>query len=193
MPRNQTVSLSEKKQIDAICFALFKIHGKHNVYKHEKYAEAVVIARDVLSNRRLWFGSYYEFLRHHKEKLIEFIAQHKSKWLPGRKARGSKTKPVQASTSGPSVVYIDGIDVASVEFLSTFKWRRLRLEALIKYGRRCVCCGITPEKGGVMHVDHIKPRKLFPALALDIKNLQVLCQDCNHGKGNWNHTDWRPK
>lgn len=43
-----------------------------------------------------------------------------------------------------------------------------------------------------MNVDHIKPRRLFPWLALELKNLQVLCHDCNHGKGNWDQTDWRP-
>ena len=42
-----------------------------------------------------------------------------------------------------------------------------------------------------MHVDHIKPRKLYPALALDVNNLQILCEVCNHGKGNWDMTDWR--
>ena len=42
-----------------------------------------------------------------------------------------------------------------------------------------------------MNVDHIKPRRLFPDLALSLDNLQVLCHECNHGKGNWDMTDWR--
>lgn len=43
-----------------------------------------------------------------------------------------------------------------------------------------------------MNVDHVKPRKLFPHLALDVDNLQILCDACNHGKSNWDQTDWRP-
>lgn len=78
-------------------------------------------------------------------------------------------------------------------FLSSYEWRRVRMEALKKYGARCQCCGATPADGVKMNVDHIKPRKIFPHLALDVSNLQVLCEECNHGKGNWDMTDWRPK
>lgn len=91
------------------------------------------------------------------------------------------------------VAYVQGIDVRSVDFLHTYEWRRVRMEALKKYGPRCQCCGASPETGAVMNVDHIKPRKLFPNLALDVDNLQILCHECNHGKGNWDMTDWRPE
>ena len=77
------------------------------------------------------------------------------------------------------------------DFLSTFEWRKVRMVALKKYGPRCQCCGATPADGLKMHVDHIKPRKLYPQLALDVSNLQILCEECNHGKGNWDMTDWR--
>lgn len=43
-----------------------------------------------------------------------------------------------------------------------------------------------------MNVDHIRPRSRFPELALTESNLQVLCETCNHGKGNWSERDWRP-
>ena len=65
------------------------------------------------------------------------------------------------------------------------------MEALKKYGPRCQCCGATPADGVRINVDHIKPRKHYPELALDVENLQVLCEECNHGKGNWDTTDWR--
>jgi hypothetical protein len=83
------------------------------------------------------------------------------------------------------------INPTADEFLSSFEWRSLRMMALKKHGARCQCCGASPATGAVMHVDHIKPRKFFPELALDLDNLQVLCGDCNHGKGNWDTTDWR--
>jgi hypothetical protein len=83
--------------------------------------------------------------------------------------------------------------VAQPKFLKTFEWRKLRLVALKKYGAMCMCCGATPGTGAVMNVDHIKPRKTHPELALDIDNLQILCGECNHGKGNWDDTDFRPK
>lgn len=81
--------------------------------------------------------------------------------------------------------------VMSDAFLDSYEWRKLRMEALKRDGARCACCGATRAHGVAMHVDHIKPRKLFPNLALSLDNLQVLCEACNHGKGNWDMTDWR--
>lgn len=83
------------------------------------------------------------------------------------------------------------VDPSSNEFLSTYEWRVVRMMALEKYGAVCQCCGASPKSGAVINVDHIKPRRLFPELALDVNNLQVLCHECNHGKGNWSQTDWR--
>jgi 5-methylcytosine-specific restriction endonuclease McrA len=79
------------------------------------------------------------------------------------------------------------------KFLSSKEWKATRLLALQKYGNRCMACGITPNLGAVLHVDHIKPRRLYPRLALDVNNLQILCEDCNEGKANWSIQDFRPK
>lgn len=79
----------------------------------------------------------------------------------------------------------------SDSFLESYEWRCLRMKILKRDGRKCACCGATPLDGAVMNVDHIKPRKLFPALAMDEKNLQVLCHECNHGKSNWDMTNWK--
>lgn len=76
------------------------------------------------------------------------------------------------------------------DFYFSPEWLELRYRAIKKYGRKCMCCGATDKP---IHVDHIKPRSRFPDLALDITNLQILCRDCNLGKGAWDKTDWRPK
>jgi 5-methylcytosine-specific restriction endonuclease McrA len=101
-----------------------------------------------------------------------------------RKRKQEKNNKLQAP-------FASKIDVRSDAFLSSFEWRKLRMQALKMYGPKCMCCGATPATGSVMNVDHIKPRKLFPKLALEINNLQILCHECNHGKGNWDQTDWR--
>ncbi len=113
-------------------------------------------------------------------------------------ARSGKAKKIKAARSKEFCSKVDAGTwpanssfLSSDKFLSSFAWRQVRMKALIKHGRRCLCCGASPADGAVMNVDHVKPRKLFPELALDVDNLQVLCHDCNHGKGNWDQTDWR--
>lgn len=77
----------------------------------------------------------------------------------------------------------------SIDFFSSREWLELRYEVLRRYGKECMLCGA---KNKTIHVDHIKPRSKFPHLAMDINNLQVLCCDCNLGKGNNYQDDWRP-
>jgi len=76
-------------------------------------------------------------------------------------------------------------------FLLSYEWRVTRMKVLVRDGARCACCGSTAKDGVRMNVDHIKPRKTHPELALNMSNLQVLCEVCNHGKSNWDTTDWR--
>ena len=78
------------------------------------------------------------------------------------------------------------------DFLESWEWNTLRYKILQKFGRRCMCCGVTPEDGAKMCVDHILPRYTHPELRLDPENLQVLCFNCNKGKGAWDTTDFRP-
>ena len=75
-------------------------------------------------------------------------------------------------------------------FYQSYEWRRLRYFVLKNYGRKCMLCGTTE---GAMHGDHIKPLRKYWELRLDPENIQILCEVCNHGKGNWDETDWRPK
>jgi len=96
----------------------------------------------------------------------------------------SKNKAAKKNAVRPA------LDPNSDAFLSSFQWRTLRMSAFKKYGNRCQCCGASPSDGIVLNVDHVKPRKHHPELALDINNLQILCAACNHGKLNTT-VDWR--
>lgn len=76
-----------------------------------------------------------------------------------------------------------------LDFYKTRAWRELRYRVLDKHGKKCQACGRNDPKEKY-HVDHIKPRSKYPELELDFNNLQILCEDCNRGKGNMSQTDW---
>ena len=78
----------------------------------------------------------------------------------------------------------------SAAFLRSDEWYALRQLAFQKYGRRCMRCKID-HRHAVISVDHIKPRKDHPELALELSNLQILCRTCNGIKSNRDDTDWR--
>ena len=75
----------------------------------------------------------------------------------------------------------------SKKFYQSARWKNLRLRALANH-QSCRACGRSPKKHGiVLHVDHILPRSIYPEYALYLGNLQILCEDCNIGKGNTIH------
>jgi len=110
------------------------------------------------------------------------------------KAPSSKPrKPPKVRAKAPRVRSVKSAKARSFDefnaFYQTKEWRQLRFKALLKYGRACMCCRATD---AIMHVDHIKPRSKFPELELCLDNLQILCEDCNMGKGGWSDADFRP-
>lgn len=77
-------------------------------------------------------------------------------------------------------------------FYTTDSWRILRRKVLKIYGDECMNCGLSPnETGKSPHVDHIKPRSLYPHLKLEIKNLQILCEECNTTLKSTHVVDYR--
>lgn len=100
-----------------------------------------------------------------------------------KKARHAKALQKRLSTARGK--RSSGFTYASEE------WRLLRYQALKRDGGKCACCGRTRKDGVVMHVDHIKPKSRYPQHAYELSNLQVLCDDCNLGKGAHDETDWR--
>jgi len=85
-------------------------------------------------------------------------------------------------------------EVTADGFYTSAKWRKLRFDVLEHCGARCMCCGWTPNAshdGNFIVVDHIKSRRLNPELEYEFDNLQVLCNDCNLGKGRFKVNDFR--
>jgi len=89
-------------------------------------------------------------------------------------------------------VLLKGIEFAKrKDFYSTKEWKRLRYDVLAKHKGVCMLCGASAKTGAVIHIDHIKPKFSHPELSLDETNLQVLCEECNLGKGMRDDTDFR--
>jgi 5-methylcytosine-specific restriction endonuclease McrA len=70
----------------------------------------------------------------------------------------------------------------SGKFYTSKEWLSFRIQMLKKLGFRCFACGVTA-KERTLHVDHIKPRSIYPELSFCEDNIQILCVDCNIGKG----------
>lgn len=120
--------------------------------------------------------------------------------LKGKKYRVKEPKAsrghlVLAAKDGKRIQYAS--KDTKEAFYASWEWRTLRMEVIKKQGKRCNCCGATPEDltvGGSrvrLVVDHIKPLSKHWNLRLEPSNLQVLCDECNMGKGAWDETDHR--
>lgn len=104
-------------------------------------------------------------------------------------------KWVQCEVGRPRLPFRPRTKPASVakDFYDTWEWKEARFAALKRHGRQCQCCGWTPGASLNNHlvVDHIRPLRTHPQLALDPENHQVLCNDCNMGKSFKHHDDFR--
>jgi hypothetical protein len=120
----------------------------------------------------------------------------RKKWKP---TKAKLQAPITVCNSDGSQKLLTAIEYKALihrnesqkSFYLYHEWRELRYQALREQGGRCCLCGRSARDGITLHVDHIKPRSKFPNLALDITNLQVLCEECNIGKGNKDDIDWR--
>ena len=70
-----------------------------------------------------------------------------------------------------------------VSFYQRPEWKRLRAKVIENQGMTCRHCHRTPDAPSDVHVDHIRPRYIYPELSFTLGNLQPLCADCNMGKG----------
>ena len=65
-------------------------------------------------------------------------------------------------------------------FYNTKEWYKVRAKALARDRYLCCMCGCSIRGKGKAHVDHIKKRRAYPALALTLSNLQSLCSHCHN-------------
>jgi hypothetical protein len=78
------------------------------------------------------------------------------------------------------------------DFYDSWEWKRLSYDVRMIGHATCACCGADPKRDRVRIVcDHIKPIRRYWHLRLDAANVQILCDDCNRGKGSRDQTDWR--
>lgn len=100
-----------------------------------------------------------------------------------KKLRPIQSRKITQSWVDGKISKLDGDD----------KWKAVRYQALKAGGGKCCLCGRSAHDGIKLHVDHIKPKSIYPELMYDVDNLQVLCDECNVGKCNFDDTDWRQK
>lgn len=122
-----------------------------------------------------------------------------------KKKRGKKYKykaiggPVKSLITGETLTKRKPLcskDVGKVSqksisaFYKSWEWKKLAYKCKLRDGRRCACCGATPEHGAVIVSDHIKPLRKHWSLRLEPSNIQTMCSSCNMGKGSWDETDF---
>ena len=109
-------------------------------------------------------------------------------WLARSRSEGWSTSAARPSAQALPAPLLNAHRMAA--FYTSPAWRSTRYAALARSRGRCECCGRS-SWSTTLHVDHIMPRSWAPELALEGENLQVLCDDCNLGKGNTDAIDWR--
>lgn len=107
--------------------------------------------------------------------------------------RRSRRKPEREPYISPPIVTKRKSDRERqiAGFYTCIPWKQLAYDTKVKRGRRCECCGATPADGVRIVTDHIKPLRTHWDLRLDPGNVQVLCDDCNRGKGSRSADDFR--
>jgi 5-methylcytosine-specific restriction endonuclease McrA len=117
------------------------------------------------------------------------IADAKKKLNRRKAVKASKTK-LKEKLKATNITLLNNYTISKYvpnmgnKFYSTKEWRELRWQVLSTSTGQCSVCGRSHKVHKViLHVDHILPRSKYPELELSLNNMQVLCEDCNLGKG----------
>ncbi len=97
----------------------------------------------------------------------------------------AKKKPLRVAAPAPA----NDREAQIRAFYASWEWKRLSYDVKIERGRKCECCGAKAPDVRI-HTDHVKPIRHHWHLRLERSNLQVLCEDCNMGKGSRDETDF---
>lgn len=141
-----------------------------------------------------WEKNFKERIRRGHEKHLQDIALAKKERKKSTKNNGERKSIPEVCIIKKSIKKYSHPLLGKKEYSDFYKsesWRQIRYLALKNTEGRCQCCGAKATDGISLHVDHIKPRSRYPEIELSLDNLQVLCDDCNIGKGDWDQTDWR--
>jgi 5-methylcytosine-specific restriction enzyme A len=98
--------------------------------------------------------------------------QRKSPALPKKRGASEKAAAVELSWASGIMPSMDG-------FYNTQAWRKMRGKILKRDGYRCVVCKADCRGKGKARVDHIRPLRQAPQLALEPSNLRTLCTGCD--------------
>lgn len=121
-------------------------------------------------------------IRRAPKKRAEKMAKLRKRWaVIHRKHRKEKEK--DADMAKRRNRFVMAASMRSDDFYKTLEWKEFRIQVLQEYESRCFACGRTPFDGVSIQVDHIKPRWIYPEFAFSMWNMQILCADCNQGKG----------
>lgn len=76
-------------------------------------------------------------------------------------------------------------------FYATLAWKELSYRTRTRYPPRCMLCLKPGSETNPLVCDHIKPLRFNWELRLDPNNMQILCNNCNIGKGSHCDADYR--
>lgn len=126
------------------------------------------------------------------DRVVPMSVERSLKKARRKARRARRLAKAQAKSASPKKAAPKPPKATRHKFYATPEWKRLRYETLVKYGGRCMACGVSAEDGARINIDHIEPISAAWHRRLDPTNLQVLCGSCNAGKGGRDQTDWRP-
>lgn len=103
--------------------------------------------------------------------------------------------PVGALPESPFDRKPKGIDLA-IEALrqeknpaQSMRWQRMRASVLDRDGYTCQHCGAS---NTALHIDHVKPRYIWPDLTWEPSNITTLCKPCHLKKTAGDYRRWAP-